>query len=374
MRVAGIETLYRRWLDICLAYQIFAELPLAEEAKASIEAKGERLFSNAHVWQNARLLPRRILQDKGDWQKINDAFLPKNLATASMSRCAQLMPIALTAWSWESRRAYNLRRDLQDVLENTALESQQWSDDLLPFPVFAVGLAKPIQVGCKSYTSIVLVNLLDGDTNEKICMIYLINDSYVPIGPESASRLRKRMRDKKLAFATSQSEHQRILGSESTIDLITFGAQGTFAAILKMVGDSETRIILQKALRIAVGLGFYLGTLPIDSCHVRRSLPHAKRGDTNPARSITDEAMVFDVYSNIETMPTQEASVSEDATATPGRPHGSPSPHWREAYWRRPWGKGNDPDAPRSVRIPRVHVLREKLSPQELPIGAAKTI
>lgn len=123
--------------------------------------------------------------------------------------------------------------------------------------------------------------------------------------------------------------------------------------------------ILKNPLNIAAGLMLYLETLPPNSPHKSSWSRIISPGKPDP-RAISKEAEVCHVNSQ-HVLSAEERQLFRDVLSREGAPL---SAHFRSGHWRRPPGKGNDPDAPKLVHVRPTLVRPDRLGEGELPGGS----
>jgi hypothetical protein len=390
MQVIAIENLHAMWKDACLMHQMLSQIG-GDKPRSPANAFAK---SQSHIWANAAKLRSFVLDYKQAeclerGATLEAMFLPNAEAPASFPSTILNAPLAIANWRWQSGRLYQVDGDLQEILQQTSIERFVWDDLGLPFPAYAVRCKNPLHDSDgRSYRDIIVSEFYcDG---QKLVDIWLVPEKYARISRLKLDSIQSCMRRRDDARLV-----QRALSIATDVEraggvLFTLSCDAT---IKQMVGACPKRSkLLEQTLRIAGGLAVYLQTLPSDTRHLSarsKAEPGHKPVVSSAVRAISDVSQVFDVTSSIELTSrhalvdsmecSHEKSVAEDGdpdteTAQAWQSGRSPSPHWREAHWRRSPGMGQCPTAKKVVYVRRTLILGDKLPRGTLPLGACKTL
>lgn len=301
-------------------------------------------------------------------------------------------PLMLYNWCKSSRRIFRLSSDLQILLNATDVDRVGLSEISFPFGAFAIALEQPL-VDAEGVEYDLITVMRDqpkeGMRFRHVFQIYAKQLSeYRPMSSiernkikEMCSRPRDRLRAERellkldarralhvtrsASFASWQDES----GSELEEDQMFTGNVGNVAARAGAGGKRGASTALTQAVRISLGFCLYLAMTDAagrtDELVKREPLPSTLRGP----RLVTDGAQVCLVQSMHVLTPEERQAFA--TTAAGGY---ELSPHFRRGYWSRPPGKGDDPDAVKTVWHRPTIVRRDVLPDGALPIGAQSRV
>lgn len=295
----------------------------------------------------------------------------------------------IAGWTVNSRRAYSVSRELQALLVATSLRNMCWGDLVLPFQSFAILLEQPIQLVSlgKQYDSILIHK--DSKFLHFLMLSTDLPNAIIPAkGMKSCERLVRLRKVIELYEAIDNLDlaHRdppgimlRISYSmsdptwpiESSLleirnqrkPIINSSLRGD---VLALQGGDETGI------HLAICFCLYLSTLSRNSTH-RSQWKKTPTSNQKVVKGkfyapITDEAQVCYVTSAIR-LSEAEIQTVESVHTQAGR---EVSPHFTQGHFRRPPGRGADPDQPKTVQVRPYFVKRQALAEGALP-GGAKT-
>jgi hypothetical protein len=302
-------------------------------------------------------------------------------------------PMFLKAWSQNSRRVYHLTADLQVLLGHTSLNGVHWPDVHWPFDSFVVSLETPIiDKNGHRFDCIIFAKVKDFITNEEAWGFLLLSDKFEGLKifdqftrSQTNEYIRKGKWDQLIhtmqrAVRGSRKRFGEVCGSiffidpkntaltiDETNEKTTFGAKLQEDQLIHGPGDYPHPEWTVTA-RLVVGLVLYLSTLPTGSPH-RSEWKRAKPGKPDP-HVITSEAEVCSVTTSF----TLTADEHELVRGFKKSGNYELCAHFRTGYWRRPPGKGSDPEAKKTIWVRPTLVRADRLKPGEQPAGAMTVV
>lgn len=284
-------------------------------------------------------------------------------------------------WTKSSRRVYRVPKDLQLLLAATSLKDVDWKMVKWPFDSFLISLEEPLIFGETTVDAILITKeVLDGHELKVIGMVStdMPTMESVFIG-DQRSKIEKAIREghpKSLAYAREKlaSAMKRTAGSGTTwyVNKSCFDPQGLASRFeeAKLAESSDEILEARVVFRIVFGLLLYLQSRPATELVPRgwqKSTFERREGPDRLIRLPSEVSLVKSIYS---------LSHSEREALEPVlRGHYvEVAPHHREGHWRRPPGKGDDPDHPKTVWVRPTIVRRDKLVEGALPQGSTKVI
>jgi hypothetical protein len=370
-----LENLLRVMEDTILINGAIATISRAEDPQSHIE----------------RILFRKILDFRQYILNYNGGRPDGDYLLVPQSiRNARLNPFALLgvlAWSHCSRRVFELDEGLQQLLCTTSIEDVCWGDVLFPFGSFLVTLPIPLVKTAPNYRdeydALLFVRLpIDWGIGDSAIIFPLSNT----LGRSRLTLLEKqRMRQ-----AVAKHDLSALLDirkkalDDWRLPLVPFSFE-------KLEGNRKIRDSLANptggdenarhtdprywpemtaAIRIVVGLCLYLDHLPPGESETIgwSGLPHRRQLADN--RAVSNAANICKMASRYRVTPEEIAHFRNRA----GMGLYELNAHWRKAHKRRPPGKGHDPSAEKTVKIPWVHVRKDRLKPGELPGGSIQVL
>lgn len=310
----------------------------------------------------------------------------------------------VAAWTTQSRRVYHLNEDLALTLMATSFGDMTCEEIPWPFDSFAISLEKALPTGetkknAPLQSDFALISRpsfapfgFDG-ANEKTLTQYIQGENtgfdiqniqlvllnadlarWKPIDVGVLSSLKNFRRHQYATWSKRMKE---------TFDLVsTAGARSPL-----MSHDGPTMIYrdirIEEALhgsscdeakmwwRIAVGLCFYLAALPTSSPHRGEWVRTPKKPKIMDLSAVTETSEICMVSSRKVLTPREREVITDHYIKRKGGYE--IGVHFREGHWRRPWGKGHDPNEPKSVEIPFTIVNRIRLPEGAIPRGSENT-
>lgn len=313
-----------------------------------------------------------------------DEFSLKRCPDSFHSLMDSKVPASLYRWNACSRRVFNISNDLKTLLENTDVADITVNDVPWPFETFVITcqdeaspnglcwLVKAIRTDPKQIGNFSI---------QSFPTDYPANLSLSSLDRQAMLKLFKERKGEQLArrmvpYLDRWSSYQ--VGSFSTpcdISVNTlvekhFG--GTFKTEGTELGGpidaDKTLSELEKKLNLAIGLSLYLTTITSSREHLSSWTKLSQTRRLPDPRAITNEADVCTV--SCEHVLTPE---DRDAFEGRGKREGHNTElcaHFRRGHWRKPPGKGNDPNAEKIVWVRPTLVRRDRLAEGQLPGGA----
>lgn len=300
---------------------------------------------------------------------------------------------ALYSWCRDSRRIFKLSPDLQLLLGATDIDRVSVFDIALPFETFAITLPQPIVApDGMAYDLIMLMREWSVDGSRAMLTVQVYPTAmagYRSISQFDRRRLLRfveRPRDARRA-AEAIVKFTNGLDRRADVCSSSIGAGEFEGPNAPVLSDGSIRSVTQymcesfserfgpaghalaEAFRLGLGFCLYLDMCASDGrTHELLSglpVPKALRGP----RLVTDRAEVCLVQS-MHTLSPQE----REAFASSSLARSESSPHFRRGYWSRPPGKGDDPDAVKTVWHRPTIVRRDRLLENTLPIGSQSRV
>jgi hypothetical protein len=134
------------------------------------------------------------------------------------------------------------------------------------------------------------------------------------------------------------------------------------------------------AMRIAVGLALYFRSSPVVPQQDDRPVDIAdnreeeRRPPVGPSPGINDADQVLYVRESVPFDRDITRHVADVLRNDPTDTKRQLNWHFRQGYWRRPTGSGNDPDCPKTVWVAPTIVRRDRMPAQGLPLGLERQL
>ncbi len=286
---------------------------------------------------------------------------------------------AFFAWVTCSRRVYHLDREMTHLLSNTSLHTLTWNEIKIPFNGFAITLEKPLFSGEMAIDCLLVWR--DQNTGDIWISGYQQDlEKWAPIGRNQKQKFVRQIRRRqwgkivnavspkvnRLASCGAQSIHLPTLSVSNSVTGTANHLRAEMHSVGERIGDREENA--DQFYQLVGSLCLYLSSLPPDSSHVE-SREH-KRSRNLDRRAIVWEADIATVVNCYE-LTDEEHEWLEDGTS---RERYELSAHWRRGHWRRPKGKGDDPDAKKTVWVRPTLVRKDRLPPGGQPGGTRVNI
>jgi hypothetical protein len=280
------------------------------------------------------------------------------------------IPFMVCAWVEKSQRIYKLNPGLQALLQATSLKGVNWKDVRLPHDSFAIELTKPfIDLAGGSYEMALVSSNLKARPEDPPTIDLMFmgtapgSPRYQPITQGQKARIEMLLDRGRYIDAARETNDISprlkrfwITGfsfQQSLDEPVTQTAEKVYR---KTFPNLDTPAALQswdELVSITMGLVMYLRTLPNGSPHL--SQPNKVPPGTPDRKLITDRWRALEVTPSIPLTP------QEFEYYGIGKPSSVKCIHHRRGYWSRPPGKGDDPDAEKSVWHRPTIVNRAKL-------------
>jgi len=305
-------------------------------------------------------------------------------------------PLILSQWSNDSRRVYDLTVDFQKWLEITSIGVVSLNDVKPPFRTFAINLSVPINWKIKNESGSfdfiivhmddrgILIAALGKDFDEKPVitdkMKEKIEEAVKRGDPYEVAALTAELQKKKYLM-TPGTQFIMIANSDRPImnDVLeqAFEVQvshdhGRHEEVKEVLCDGWKLVV-----RIVVGLCLHFEhhSRSKNGSRLIRPTPWHQPMPPNPSlRAIIDQAMICHVNVVTPLSPTQldyHSKIREHGICKASH---FVSGHYRQSYWRRPKGKGDDPNWPKTKFVNDTMVNPHKLPLFGLPVGQSVTM
>ncbi|MEI8328332.1 MAG: hypothetical protein WCG02_04340 [Candidatus Taylorbacteria bacterium] len=336
---------------------------------------------------NWRDLRKAILTSKKNGFNLERFTIPDEVISNEFNHGGtyQYIPAMVHSWSHSSRRVYSLSETLQKTLEMTSVGRVTWDDIHPPFPCFAVSLPIPItwkfgnnidtiivEFSGKALSMIAIGNEMDAVKFLGKKLTERLDDALRHSRTGKLEKLLKEVREDRFNYIPqNQMISTGIVGPvrdtvlpQSADHLLVYERDEQFAA------DDSFLELWMPVYRIVLGLCLHLelsdrktmtttsasGWTPVDKPTIDR-------------RAIIDGAQLCSVDHETKLTADEEGIfvlIRKKGAAAASRELSS---HFRSAYWRRPPGMGEDPSAPKSVRVRWTIVNERRLPEDALPPG-----
>ncbi|MEK7187496.1 MAG: hypothetical protein AAB691_01450 [Patescibacteria group bacterium] len=374
-----LEEALQYWEDICYWLSIFARYPVGVKSEVVAPFVGPikhweefRTYllgavknSKSFDWDRFSFLMNEQGEMKGPFVDAFEATTGSTLHT--------LLPSGLFSWARSSRRVYRITRELQMMLEQTSLEGMKFSDVKWPFDSFVIILDEPVPstIGTKCDCILVSTENLYQDHWFRCFRLFEKNDN--------SSRRTPRHIKRQVEDALRREDFEEVLKCFKINSGVTRGCSFTITTAdsseklvtnlfknCKSYGPAEDNGGWERSIRVALGLCLYLSTLPPKSAHKSGWQPVVATSKPDPKAILTgaEVCTVADSYR----FSLEERSIFEREYQGGGGYQ--VSAHFRRGHWRRPPGKGSDPNAPRVIWVRPTLVRRDRLTENALPGGS----
>ncbi|MDB4991768.1 MAG: hypothetical protein JWL75_13 [Parcubacteria group bacterium] len=289
-------------------------------------------------------------------------------------------PHRLGQWNATARRIYHLPEDLVLMLQATSLRGRTFADLRFPFPSFGLALEHPILTGKGEEIDFILIC---GDQAPESWYAFSKRlSSWKPTDPTLRNKINRarasgnHTRFKHLAYkpVTKADRFAEMLvgydwlgASESNWDV---DIEADLQNASRMAGRDEDMDWTDKFFRVVIGFAFYLQAFQESQKDLVTRIP----AENQPIRrapslgtSLISPEEIFKVQS-IFSLSREERTGLSNFFA--GRGGWEVNTHFREGYWRRPAGEGNNPLAQKTIWARPTMVRRDRLAENSLPMGA----
>jgi len=383
----------------------------------------QRLEDFLHIWEDSLLLAEALLhlrishrdtEAESDlrggvvnWSRLRGDLLsrraiderrfeiPERVTSSYLlnSPVISLLPILLSNWSRSSRRVYSLSADFQRSLELTSIGSITWNDVTFPFPSFAINL--PISIPWREGEMSGDIDfLLVERTKEGVRIVSLGGNmnGRVFLSDERKRRIARDLHNhdfgrlrtyfagiSQVYYAMPATQYLTLSANNCPIMLDLDGQE-----FQRQVGSEMRPVEMSQAelpdfwkliIRMVVGLCLHIelsghASTKSTSRAIVSSWNKFSHPVTPDPRAITSEAQVC-VVNTITALGPEEVQLHERIRAVGIREATRELPaQYRRAHWRRLPGHGDDPSAPRCVKVEAYMTGITRLPEQGLPGGS----
>jgi hypothetical protein len=384
--VDHLETMLRIWEETLLRCQAMFTLLASRGQSDAVE----NLVGSVIHWSQFR--KSLLAREPFDHDRF---FTPEYVVDGAFMRSPifSMLPRLIYDWCMESRRVYDLSVDLQRSLELTSIGQITWKDITAPFPVFGISLPIGVPWSAANIKGVIDFVLVEVST-AGIRLTTFDGELYGRrfMDPKRRHRVMRAIRNKDLgmlraimhgtkdgdfAIPTTQlvafpTDDRPIMEDLENMNFdTTLGGE----AINSLNGNEKLPDYWRLVIRLVVGLCLHLemagkshGDREIIAEPWKRNGP--KRPPTLDESAITDEAMVCAV--KLVSPLTSEETNYHERIRSVGIESATRelSTHFRRTYWRRRPGTGDDPSAPKCVKVRWTWVNKHRLPENALPVGS----
>ncbi len=385
-----LEWALRVWESICFSTSVAATL-LKNKAPGGATLPNEGPIKYGHLF-------RKFLLSRTPEFDADRFFGPHEVAEriGIAGPFYAFLPMELHNWSQTSRRVYAVTEELQKFLEITSLKGVRWNDITWPFPSFALTLPIPVLDDKKREFRCVLVSQpqdFQDNQGKKGLIIRIFESTFdqVPwVTPKKRFAILKLLQERRWNKAhrrldeyLDEAERKRDAGFTNILFVWEHQLSGEEVltsfrrpTTLHRDGGKPTEEIplpevFESILRLVIGLCLYLQMAPNKQCARSSWTPHPKPEipPTFDPTTIVDEAEVCEVKT-VRNLSHLEEEIFRKVRVDGVRSLKQLPVHYREAHWRRPPGKGDDPNHPKTVHVHWTIVNLERLPEEGLPKGS----
>lgn len=305
-----------------------------------------------------------------------------------ISELVSSLPIPLSNWSVSSRRLYSLDKITQLKIENTSLDNIPWDYFHFPFDSYLIELPFGLPHWKKDNDYCWMLFSKIHVTGGNSYQFYVFNNcvsDYEAISNKTKSKLKSLIKNKDIATADSLIKNlESDYYSKMLWESLTLTEVGKKFSVVETIDQGldyfiennltstkkteEWKIFWNKALRLVLGLPLYLRSLPPKNNYINKVVGKvdAKRA---PGRAIFDPKEVCSVTCDFRLTDSQRNCLEKST-----RDEIENAWKWVEGHWRRPPGRGNDPEAERTVEV-KSYIVGEQYMPDSpaLTRGARKS-
>jgi hypothetical protein len=280
------------------------------------------------------------------------------------------LPECLYEWTKQSRRVYQIQPEPHPDITNIPIEGLRWRDIKWPFSSFGVRFAEPFFGPGGLQFDFVLFSIIDNEPYGKDLV-------FLGMGPELDSIGFLSEREKKLlsrlvseekwvkAFEYIAELGDRYKFESTYLGLQVGGMYGDNLVTAPMTVPQDINMpgypylgrpvhdpaTYYEITRFVVRLALYLTHLPT---RIVRNIPWVPMETTEDPTAVTDAAEVCTIttFHKIQAANQQQPRENRGGWEMPYHDH--------PGYYRRPPGKGNDPNWPKTVWVPPYEVRRDR--------------
>lgn len=334
-------------------------------------------------WKNLRSALLKVHADGFDTEKYVGPTYdchPQTMNEFGFTQ-SRLIAMRVAEWTKSSRRVYRVPKDLQLLLAATSLEDVDWSMIKWPFDSLLISLEEPLVFRGKTIDAILVAKEI-ANGHEVMAIETITTDlptmESVFIG-DQRSRIERAIlegSEASLNYAkeklASAAKNRMSGGGEVWMIKTACFEPGGFASKFEKLdlGEADETSASKVVFRIVFGLMLYLQSRPVAELIPKgwvSSTFERREGPSRVIRLASEVCLVKSIYSLTQA----ERGVFEPILRGG---YVEVAPHHREGHWRRPPGKGDDPNHPKTVWVRPAIVRRDKLADGGLPIGSTEVV
>jgi hypothetical protein len=323
-----------------------------------------------------------------DWDRFNGGEEARLKLEREIGTAGYYLPSALHGWTVSSRRSFALSDDLQLMLMATSLERMCWSDIKWPFSSFFVELSVPLIHRNNSFDGILVYRATDiGGDGHLLILFSRQFDEHVFISQlrrQEMLNLQRRGKWDKLTRLVLQIKDR--IGSVAPLQIVGSAHSNDLRDIPTLISKRYERevaeggrsgdmidfmSVVESAYRIVFGLCQYVASAK--EAGVVEKWQRVPKAKAQGYASITDEADVCAVVGH-HNFSFEEKTKVKEIIRSGGDISKAISAHFRIGHWRRPPGKGNDANYPKTVWVRPTLVLGRDLGAIGLPGGSKQAV
>lgn len=336
------------------------------------------LLSN-HAALREHLLSLRTMNDF-DYERFAFAEAPSRGFTLN-----ELFPMMLGWWCVDSRRVYHIDRDLQALLMATKLDDLRWEDLHFPFDSFGISLEVPVNSKGKGCDFILI-----SPVNSRIFRLPAIGDGKIFCLAEFDCALERwkpytlrgtverHLRKGNVGGAMQRITDDRVVERSSGFIYGSFlhkGKRSVLETLRELEESSDDEHQDHLLWRIVAGLCVYRRMRHVEpyiSDWKRLVRTKVRNTSWSGSGAVTDGSEICVVRARRQLSDVERKLLFGIAM---GKLKGYELEcHFREGHYRRPPGKGHDPDFPQTVIVDPTIVRPDRWPTNGLPIGLEKIL
>lgn len=284
-------------------------------------------------------------------------------------------------WMKSSRRVYRIPKDLQLLLGSTSLRDIDWSMIKWPFESFLISLEEPLVFQGKMIDAILIAR--ETIFNHEVMVIQTIATDLPTMESVFIGDQRTRIEGAIKKGDSSSLEYAKEKLASAIKNRMNGGGDiwltkkdcfepGGFASRFEEsdLGEADETSSSKVVFRTVFGLMLYLQSRPTEELIPKgwkSSTFERREGPGRVIRLASEVCAVKSIYS----LTSVERRVLEPILRGG---YVEVAPHHREGHWRRPPGKGKDPNHLKTVWVRPTIVRRDKLADGGLPIGSTEIV
>lgn len=321
-----------------------------------------------------------------DWTSFvtgTDPSVFRYLNENGLGGCFYLMPAEIHKWTISSRRFYTMTADLQALLALTNLEGVSWRDVQWPFDAFAVQLEIPIQGDNDALYDFLVFAKLKTPWDDKDKLVFHLYSTgmkgdVAPFPNAEKSQVESLLQAGRFQEAANKLyrinlgwHKERWLSTVLLVDEKDWDrdiVRHIRGYITDQAQPEYRHSDWDEAVRLIAGIAMYLRSLPLESPH--RGQWVALRTGLKDPRALANAAEVCTVTTTFTLSAELRRAADLVKEKGLGRALRELGAHFRTGHWRRPPGRGQIPDAEKTVHVMPTIVRADRIAPGQLPPGA----